>query len=199
MGKNQRKYLLVLFVIVLCGMAWLYLDGGASTQWEETDMFEERTVSGTEEDSGEQKVYVHIVGAVKKPGVYIFDGKPRVIEVVEKAGGFKKDAIRTGINQAEVVEDGAQIVIESSKEKETVPASGEKTDTGELQGSSNLVNINSAAKEELMTLTGIGEAKAISIISYRETKGKFKKIEDIMNITGIKEGVFEKIKNQIRV
>ena len=59
--------------------------------------------------------------------------------------------------------------------------------------------INTATKEELMGLTGIGESKAMSIISYRETNGAFKKIEEIMNITGIKTGVFDKIKDRIKV
>ena len=59
--------------------------------------------------------------------------------------------------------------------------------------------LNTAAKEQLMTLTGIGEAKAIAIIAYREEKGKFQKPEDLMNIPGIKEGVFDKIKSRICV
>ena len=67
------------------------------------------------------------------------------------------------------------------------------------QEKSGLININTATKEQLMTLAGIGESKAMSIIAYREEHGKFKKIEDIMNITGIKNGVFDKIKSQIRV
>ena len=67
------------------------------------------------------------------------------------------------------------------------------------RGQIGLLNINTATKEELMTLTGIGESKAMSIIAYRDTNGKFENIEDIMKITGIKTGVFEKIKNQIRV
>ena len=76
------------------------------------------------------------------------------------------------------------------KEKDGQQA--EQTETGK-------VNLDTAAKEQLMTLTGIGEAKAIAIIAYREEKGKFQKLEDLMNIPGIKEGVFDKIKSQICV
>ena len=116
-----------------------------------------------------------------------------MIEVVEKAGGFTKDAVTAEINQAELVEDGTQLAIASQKDfKEKDGQQAEQTETGK-------VNLNTAAKEQLMTLTGIGEAKAIAIIAYREEKGKFQKPEDLMNIPGIKEGVFDKIKSQICV
>ncbi len=69
----------------------------------------------------------------------------------------------------------------------------------EQRDGSVLIDINTAAREQLMTLDGIGESKAMAIIAYREEHGRFKKIEDIMNITGIKDGVFDKIKSQIRV
>ena len=114
-----------------------------------------------------------------------------MIEVVEKAGGFTKDAVTTEINQAELVEDGMQLTIASQKDsKQNEGQDAEQTETGK-------VNLNVATKEQLMTLTGIGEAKAIAIIAYREEKGKFQKPEDLMNIPGIKEGVFDKIKSQI--
>lgn len=101
-----------------------------------------------------------------------------MIEVVEKAGGFTKDAVTAEINQAELVEDGTQLAIASQKDfKEKDGQQAEQTETGK-------VNLNTAAKEQLMTLTGIGEAKAIAIIAYREEKGKFQKPEDLMNIPG---------------
>lgn len=121
-----------------------------------------------------------------------------MIEVVEKAGGFKKNAATSGINQAELVEDGTQIVIENRGDTKTSGGNPLGQEQPE-QEKSGLININTATKEQLMTLAGIGESKAMSIIAYREEHGKFKKIEDIMNITGIKNGVFDKIKSQIRV
>lgn len=196
MKENQIKYMIAAAAVVLFGVLWIFTgqknDQGGG---EETGVFCSGTDSGEEEnaDLSKGKIYVHITGAVKKPGVYIFEEKPRVIEVVEKAGGFKKNAATAGINQAELVEDGTQIVIKDrgdTKASVRDPLGQEK---------SGLVDINTAAKEELMTLTGIGESKALAIIAYREENGKFKKIEDIMNITGIKKGVFDKIKSQIRV
>lgn len=201
MEKNQVKIVLVIFIILVCGILWFFAGGQNKREDDENvDIFAEQSVSEGEKEAQEQKVYVHITGAVKKPGVYIFDGKPRVIEVVEKAGGFKKDALKSSINQAEMVEDGAQIVIESKKDKKKEAATeGDRDSAGGQQDNAGLLNINTATKEELMTLTGIGESKAMAIISYREENGDFGKIEDIMNITGIKTGVFDKIKDQIKV
>lgn len=201
MGKKQVKIFLFIFTVLMCGFLWIYIDGKSEQKDVDADLFAGQVVSeGNEETAAPQKIYVHITGAVKKPGVYIFDEKPRVIEVVEKAGGFKKTALRSGINQAEIVEDGAQIVIEWKKaHKAASETGGQQENASRQQSDSGLLNINTATKEELMTLTGIGESKAMSIISYREENGSFKKIEDIMNITGIKTGIFEKIKEQIRV
>lgn len=201
MGKSQYKYILAVLAIIICGIFWFFNQRTDDSRNGKNDFFAGQTVTEAEEESGDaaQKVYIHIVGAVKKPGVYTFDEKPRVIEVVEKAGGFKKGALKSEINQAEIVEDGAQIVIRSSGDKKNDSDEGQTQEEREKQGDSGLLDINHATKEELMTLAGIGESKAMAIISYRETNGKFKKIEDIMNITGIKSGIYEKIKDQIRV
>lgn len=161
-------------------------------------------------DEASGRVYIHICGEVKKPGVYTFSHDPRVIEVVEKAGGFTRKADQTGINLAVSVTDGAQLVIASKEDKKNPAAAGTGgtsgggdasggTGSGDGDGSGGKININQASKEELMKLTGIGEAKANQIITYREEMGKFQKIEDIMNISGIKEGVFNNIKDDITV
>ena len=193
MKQNKIVMLLAIAGILFCGGIWLYQ--GKSVQTTETIVSEETndglSQQTTENEDG--RIYIHIVGAVKKPGVYTFQKKPRVIEVVEKAGGFTKDAVTTEVNQAEIVEDGTQLTIASQKDsKETKGQQEEQVEAGK-------VNLNTATKEQLMTLSGIGEAKAVAIIAYREEKGKFQKTEDLMNIPGIKEGVFDKIKSQICV
>ena len=193
MKQNTIILLLAVVGICVCGGIWL-------CQRKQVQPAEAIVSEGTNDSLTQQtaepedgQIYIHIVGAVKKPGVYTFQKKPRVIEVVEKAGGFTKDAVTAEINQAELVEDGTQLAIASQKDfKEKDGQQAEQTETGK-------VNLNTAAKEQLMTLTGIGEAKAIAIIAYREEKGKFQKPEDLMNIPGIKEGVFDKIKSQICV
>lgn len=199
MEKIKMKYVAVLLVVVLCGIIWYGETANHEGRQEGTTPV---LGSATEAPTGVPKqgnVYVHITGAVKKPGVYIFDEPPRVVEVVEEAGGFTKDAVKSGVNQAEIVEDGVQIVIASKRDAKKTATSGKTSGTGEPSAEDSQIDLNTATKEELMTLTGIGESKAMSIVAYRETNGKFKKIEDIMNITGIKDGVFEKIKSRIKV
>lgn len=149
------------------------------------------------EPAQKERVYIHICGAVKKPGVYIFATEPHVIDVVEKAGGFTSKADQTSVNLAESVADGTQLVI-ATKDKKKV-TNEEQSSHNDASSVLDKVNINTASREELMTLSGIGESKAAQIVSYREANGRFQKIEDIMNISGIKEGVFSKIEDYITV
>lgn len=199
MEKIKMKYVLAALVVVLCGMIWYGETANNEGRQQGTTPVLE---SVTEEPTGVPKqgnIYIHITGAVKKPGVYIFDEPPRVIEVVKEAGGFTKDAVKSGVNQAEIVEDGVQIVIASKRDAKKKAQSGKAGGTGEPSAEDSRIDLNTATKEELMTLPGIGESKAVSIVAYRETNGNFKKIEDVMNITGIKDGIFEKIKDRIKV
>ena len=150
-----------------------------------------------QEEPGESVVIVHVCGQVASPGVYELPAGSRIYEAVEAAGGLGPQAVAEGLNQAAEAEDGQQIYVPSAEEMEegTVPLeSAGPAETGQTK-----VNINTAGAEELMTLSGIGEAKASAIIRYREENGKFGSIEELMEISGIKEGVFEKIKDQIKV
>lgn len=135
-------------------------------------------------------VYVHVCGQVKEPGVYSLEAESRVEEAVEAAGGFTKAAAQASVNLARRIEDGEQLYI-ASKEEVASPLAA-PTDEKD-----RLININSASREELMELPGIGAAKAEAILSYRAENGSFKTIEDIQKIEGIKKGVFEKIKDKI--
>ena len=154
------------------------------------------------ENSEKSGVYVYICGEVVAPGVYELSEDSRIYEAVDAAGGFTENAARESVNLASKVSDGMQITIYNKEEAASLPAgSGSavgNTGQGGTSGS-GLVNLNTATKEELMTLKGIGEAKAEDIIRYREKSGGFKKIEDIMKISGIKEAGFQKIKDNITV
>ena len=154
------------------------------------------------ENSEKSGVYVYICGEVAAPGVYELSKDSRIYEAVDAAGGFTENAARESVNLASKVSDGMQITIYNREEAASLPAgSGSavgNTGQGGTSGS-GLVNLNTATKEELMTLKGIGEAKAEDIIRYREKSGGFKKIEDIMKISGIKEAGFQTIKDNITV
>ena len=132
--------------------------------------------------------------------MYELEPDSRVYQVIDLAGGFTQDAAADQINQAEKVNDGQMIRIDTQEEaqqkKEGNLSQEEQSDAAPSDGR---VNINTATREELMTIPGIGASKAESIIKYRETNGAFQKIEDIMQITGIKEGVFQKIRESITI
>lgn len=148
--------------------------------------------SGSGGDSLQQElIYVQVSGAVVKPGVYQVPAGSRVFVAVELAGGLTPEADEGSLNQAQALSDGQQIYVYALGEAHDRP--------GDVQAADGRVNLNTATAEELMSLPGIGQAKADSIISYRESSGGFQAIEDLMKIEGIKEGVFSKIKDRIRI
>ncbi len=144
-------------------------------------------------DAGE-RIYVHVCGQVLCPGVYELPEGSRLCEAIEAAGGMTETAADTYLNQAEILADGQQVYVptgdEVSVSAETLPIQ----ETGD-----DKININTASREELMALTGIGEAKAAAIIRYREEKGSFQSTEELKEVEGIKDGVYNKVKDQIKV
>ena len=153
---------------------------------------------GEQADTAGQTVFVYVCGAVESPGVYELRADARVFEAISSAGGITEDAAPDAVNQARVIADGEQIYVPTVEE-----AASQQTGVGGTtvtKGTESVkVNINTAGKEELMTLTGIGEAKADDILKYREEHGSFGSIEELMQINGIKEGVFNKIKDDITI
>lgn len=161
-------------------------------------------------------VYIHVCGLVSTPGVYGLPAGSRVYEAIEAAGGFSEAAVPDYLNLAQVLEDGMKIQVPDRDQAEEWKARGltqsgismgggtagvqtsGRTGSGE-GGSKARVNLNTASREELMTLRGIGESRADDIIHYRQEFGGFKSIEDIMNVSGIKDAAFEKIKDSITV
>lgn len=138
----------------------------------------------------EQGMFVHICGEVQIPGVYEMPKGSRIVDVVNAAGGFKKEANVDLVNLAKEVEDGMQVMIPSINVM--VEQNGASKEAGKI-------DINNASLEELCSIPGVGESRATDIIRYREENGAFKKIEDIMKVSGIKQGVFEKMKEKICV
>ena len=179
-------------------------DSSENTQ--KTENVTQNTISKvTEETPGSQELYVYVCGAVKKPGVYTFQTGNRICDAIEAAGGFSKKADDVAQNLAEPLVDGQQLYVPYKNEKKSVeqPSQKENSQMSALQepvdAGQSKVNLNQATKEQLMTLPGIGEAKAQSILNYRQEKGSFTSVEEIMNIEGIKEGVFQNIKDHITV
>lgn len=140
-------------------------------------------------------IYVQVSGAVNHPGVYELPLGSRVFQALELAGGMTQEAQEKSINQAQTLEDGQMIWVPTAEEAAALPEQQPES----LAKDDGKVNLNTATKEELQTLPGIGEAKAQSIVAWREEHGSFTQIEDIMKIEGIKEGVFSKIKDSVKV
>lgn len=141
----------------------------------------------------ESLCYVYVCGEVKTPGVYELPAGSRVYEAIRLAGGLTETADPGAVNQALIVEDGQMIqIFARGEESEESPQEKEEQEDGR-------VNLNTADITALMKIPGIGEAKAKSIIAYREENGKFQSAEDVMNITGIKEGLYSKMKDYITV
>ncbi len=201
------RYVIMGIVIVVLGIIYIFSrdfdklninNNDIQNDVEESTEFVTFSQTQTEETS---KIYVYVCGEVQNPGVYECNNGDRVIDAINLAGGALEGSNLTNLNLADKLSDGLKIYIPNINEE------GSEYSFSETGGSSNgfsnektkKVNINSATKEELMTLKGIGESKAEAIISYRKEKGAFKSIEDIKNISGIKEQAFDKIKDFICV
>ncbi|WP_347564398.1 helix-hairpin-helix domain-containing protein [Clostridium sp. SM-530-WT-3G] len=138
-------------------------------------------------------------GEVKNPDVYVLEENSIVKDLIEKAGGLTENADINSINRAKQLQNHELIYIYNKNEESSINVSENTAQSSINTQVNSKVNINSATIEELKTLKGIGESKANSIIEYREKSGAFKSIEDIKNVDGIGEKVFEKIKDSLTV
>ena len=174
-----------------------------SGETEEEDLSGE-TQEEDKEERGEEpgSIFVYVCGQVAAPGVYELPGDARVYQAIEMAGGTLEGASPESLNLAQQAEDGQKIYVPTEEEAQTGAAlqdtMGGVQDMASDQEAGK-VNLNTAGLEELMTLTGIGQTRAEAILAYREEEGVFRSPEDIMNVEGIKEGIYEKLKDEITV
>lgn len=223
---QKRVLLAVLLALFLTGCApqgkEIVLTDAATDSASVTDEtpFDEEEKDSSEKESSKEdqeiaeevkktptSIFIYVCGAVEKPGVYeLFEGG-RVVDAVEAAGGFLETADKTYVNLAALLDDGIKLYIPTMQETmesaalqvETFDKESTSLGSDSAGAGSGLININSATRDELTALPGIGNATAEKIISYREQHGAFKSIEDIMNVSGIKDKLFSKIKDHITV
>lgn len=143
--------------------------------------------------SDENSMYIDIEGAVVNPGVYRIKEGDRIFHAIAKAGGLKDKADIKSINKAEVLSDGQKIYIYELGE------AGHSGDSTSDENSGDKVNINSADVNKLQEIEGIGPSMANRIIEYRKTNGRFKKLDELKNVSGIGEKRFESMKNSITI
>ncbi|MBQ3029465.1 MAG: helix-hairpin-helix domain-containing protein [Lachnospiraceae bacterium] len=222
MDKNRKKktVLAVCFVLV-CGVACLWIHYGS--QREEQIVLEKQGESESlqtpemlQDKAAEEsdcvdvtetpkELYIHVCGAVVTEGLYVLPAGSRLADGIAAAGGFAATADTAYHNLAAGLSDGQKIYVPTLEETEGLSVSerGESTGMGETvsevlsSGQEGKVNLNTAGKDELMSLPGIGEEKAERILQYREKVGSFQKIEEIKNVSGIGEAIFERIKGTI--
>ena len=146
------------------------------------------------ENRHDEKIFVDVKGAVKHPGVFETTKDKRVKDLIEEAGGLLDDADTSTLNLSQKVKDQMVIYVLKHGEKPK-----QISDGGSSSSNTDVININTANKEQLMKISGVGKTKAEAIISYREKNGDFKKKEDITKVHGIGKATFEKIKDKIEV
>lgn len=207
MRKNllNMKSVLLGTLVVVC----LSACGNTTAQYLETPV-EESVIESQEPETASDKedaqssegtgsVYVYVCGQVKTPGVYSLPEGSRVYDAFTAAGGLTEVAAKDYWNQARLLVDGEMIYIPTLEEAKERQAGDMSTEPLNLEADDGKVNINTASKEELMTIPGIGEAKAASIVAYREKNGPFASLEELMQVEGIKDGVFSKMKDYIKI
>lgn len=234
--KNTNKIIIVVIVVVLALIGYyiyyknskIYNEFEESSQIEELIPYEEEKQevdenSGDSEDENkyeslevdgenmEEMLMVHITGEVKNWGVIELPQGSRIIDAVDRAGGFTDNANVEAVNLAYVLSDGIKVYIPSKNEEEIGEFTTEEyitVDSGDnvITGGKNMeenkkemVNINKATQTELETLPGIGPSTALKIISYRNENGDFSSVEDIKNVSGIGDSKFETIRDLICV
>ena len=211
----KRSLALAVTFVIIAGFLYVSKENSKNIQEELvtsqeimiTNQPSEPLVTGREPMEASSKLCCYVCGAVKNAGVYYVSSEAIKETAVRMAGGFDEHADVNYVNLAEPVTAGEQIYIPTEDETAEIafPQDGQTESTAGSPGLSETsqpddrVNINTAGKEELMTLPGIGENKAEAIIAYREAQGKFQSSEELMNIRGIKEGVYNKIKDLIIV
>ena len=211
MKKTDLKLLIIIggifiFVVVIIICFNINTKNGVALEQVKEDL----TIDTSDADE-EKMLFVEIKGAVEKPGVYKVSEGSRIIDVVDMAGGFIEGASTRYINLSKKVYDEMDIIIytneevNSTKEINTVVIEKECVCPSVINDAclknitdNNLISINDAGIDDLTKIPGIGDAKAKSIIEYRKNQ-RFEKIEDLMNIKGIGQGLFDTIKEYITI
>ena len=190
---NDKKTLIKILSVAVILMMALILRVHNTNQ-------SEISVEASSTEPEKEELYIDISGAVHRPGVYKVENGTRLYEVIELAGGLRSDADTNSINQAAFVEDGAKVIIPAAITTDAGSIVDNPDDTASFQNYSNtgLVNINTADKESLKSLSGIGDVIAERIIEYRSLN-RFNTKEDIMQVKGVGNSIYEKIKDEITV
>ena len=141
-------------------------------------------------------IYVHVLGEVAEPGLYILEPDARLVDALAAAGGTLKDADLRAVNLARQLSDGEQVIVPAEGEQNT--ASGGAGGTPGV-GADGVIDLNSADQAALETLPRIGPALAQRIIDWREENGRFRSVDDLLAVAGIGEKLLAGVRDKVRV
>ena len=178
----------VVGLVVLSGAVGFGLLSGQAAPTESVALTED---AGDSAGSGE--LYVHVLGAVEHPGLYVLDLDSRMVDAVAAAGGTTEAADLAGINLARVLDDGEQIIVP------TLAAPGAVTGAAPAPPGDERIDLNTADQMSLETLPRIGPALAERIVAWREENGGFSSVDDLLAVPGIGEKLLAGIRDGVRV
>lgn len=227
--KKRQRFLILAVIIIFIALSFLVSSYKnhtnaqprndfkelASSKFSEVKSSSVQTSANNTVDKGQGRGYVDVKGAIRNPGVYKINNDGRVETILGLAGGALPEADLIQVNLAQVVKDQQIIYIPRKGEKIPAQFQANHTNNSIQQPSNNsgnvsdesshvndihkVVNLNSATKEDLQTLTGVGERKAEAILQYRQQHGSFKVIEDLKQVDGFGEKTFLKLKPYLAV
>lgn len=189
--KQYKKQIIgvsIIFIIILCIILNNKEEVIEPVKAAEPILEEVKEIENISIETKEETIKIDIKGEINNPGVYELESGKRIIDAIEISGGLTSKAITKDINLSKKLVDEMVIYI-----PDMVNTCEIKED---INNDNGLININTASKEQLDSLSGIGESKALAIIEYRK-ENKFNVIEDLMNVSGISESLFNKIKDEI--
>lgn len=205
--KQIGIFIIIIVIVIITIAAYVYKT--VNNQNDDVIYNDDNEDISDSKEYKDEKIQIHITGSVKYTGIVILNSGDRIIDAIEAAGGEAEGADLNKLNLAYILKDGDKLYVPSiydTEEKEYITQ--ENGDNVIIEGAGNMskektngdiININTATKEELMELQGIGESTANKIIEYRKSNGDFKKIEDIKNVPGIGDSKFQNIKEKIKV
>ena len=211
MGNLNQKQKKIISIILLIIAVLTYYYFYTKNNTEEINNKDLEISNNQTQETKEEKIFVHITGAVNKEGIIELEENARLADAIEKAGGAKENADIKNINLATILEDGMKVHIPTVEETQTNNENinvennaNSQINAGTKEVTSNTktqgkININTATEEELDTLPGIGPSTASKIIDYRKENGKFKSVEEIKEVSGIGDAKYEKIKKLITI
>lgn len=198
--QNIKSIVLAFFCsVVVIGIGFYYFNRSKTEDYNDISFSNHKSdrIDNEEknDDKQDEKIFVDVKGAVKNPGVFETTKDKRIKDLIDVAGGLLDDADTSTLNLSQKVKD--QMVIYVLKHGEKPKQMSVIGTTSSSSG--DVININTANKEQLMKISGVGKTKAEAIIEHREKNGDFKKKEDITKVRGIGKATFEKIKDKIEV